>query len=194
MGLHLCPCGYKKVSKIERDHGQIGKSGAPSGRALDFSSSWLYSTRGVQGQSFTVMLITSFTLPSCEHQVQHPILGKRLLQSPGTQIGCNMNPLQSGQILSSSLPSEQVTPSVRPALVLSEQRGSIPPVVVIRPALVGDECVRPALLIDGFEQSRLLLERLEVLAAALQQSKNLDARRPMHQGEGDEGFLNDPFN
>jgi hypothetical protein len=83
-----------------------------------------------------------------------------------------MNPLESGQILSSSLPSEQVTPSVRPALVLSEQR-SIPPVVVIHPALVGGECVRPSSNNSGFEGSRLPLRRLEVLAAALQQVEEL---------------------
>ena len=93
-----------------------------------------------------------------------------------------MNPFQSGQTLSSSLPSEQVTRYVRPALVLSEQR-AIPPVVVLHPALVGGECVRPALCTDGFELSRLLLNRLEVLGAALQQVEELRRRAADAPGE-----------
>jgi hypothetical protein len=84
-----------------------------------------------------------------------------------------MNPLQSGQILSSSLPSEQVTPNVRPAMNLLELRASIPLVVVLHAASDGDECVGPASDESRLEFSRLLLNRLKVLAAALQQVKEL---------------------
>jgi hypothetical protein len=61
-----------------------------------------------------------------------------------------MNPFPSGHTLSPS-PPEQVTSSVRPAVNLLELRASIPPLVALHPALIGDECVRPALLTDGFE-------------------------------------------
>jgi hypothetical protein len=84
-----------------------------------------------------------------------------------------MNPFPSGHTLSSSLPSEQVTASVRPAVNLLELRASIPPLVAFDPALVGDECARPASFTDGFERSRRLLSRLEVLTAALQQVEEL---------------------
>jgi hypothetical protein len=84
-----------------------------------------------------------------------------------------MNPFSSGHTLSSFRPSEQVTARVRPALNLLELRASIPPLVVLHPALVGDECARPASFTDGFERSRHLLNRLEVLAAALQQVEEL---------------------
>jgi hypothetical protein len=94
-----------------------------------------------------------------------------------------MNPVESGQTLSSSFPSEQITPSARPALNLLEQRASVPPVVVLHPALVGDECGRPALLTDRFELSRILLERLVVLAAALQQVEELRRRAADAPGE-----------
>jgi hypothetical protein len=87
-----------------------------------------------------------------------------------------MNPFESEKTLSSSLPPEQVPLSVCPAVNLPEQRASIPPVLVLHPALVGDECVRPASLTDRFELSRILLERLEVPAAALQQVKELRGR------------------
>jgi hypothetical protein len=87
-----------------------------------------------------------------------------------------MNPLQSGQTLSSSLPSEQVAPSVRPILNRLQLRGSIPPVVILHTALAGDERMRPASVTDGFELSRLLLNRLKVLAAALQQVKELQRK------------------
>ena len=84
-----------------------------------------------------------------------------------------MNPFPSGHTLSSSLPSEQVTASVRPAVNLLELRASVPPLVVLDPALVGDECARPTSFNDGFGRSRRLLNRLEVLAAALQQVEEL---------------------
>jgi hypothetical protein len=84
-----------------------------------------------------------------------------------------MNPFPSGHTLFSILPSEQVTSSVRPAVNLLELRASIPPLVALHPALIGDECVRPALFTDGFELSRRLLNRLEMLSAALQQVEEL---------------------
>ena len=82
---------------------------------------------------------------------------------------------------------------MRPSVNLLEQRTSIPPVLVLHPALVGDEWVRPASLADGFHLSRHLLDRLEVLAAALHQIKELRRRAADAPEESDERFLNDPF-
>lgn len=87
-----------------------------------------------------------------------------------------MNPFQSGQTLSSSLPSEQVTANVRPSENLLQLCASIPPVVVLHPALVGEDWERPAFITDGFERSRLPLRRRKVLRAVLQQVRELERK------------------
>ena len=140
-----------------------------------------------------VMTVTSFTLPSCEHRFSIRHWENGCCKLPGTQIGCAMNPFQSGHTLSSSLCSEQVTLSVRHAVNLLELRAAIPPLVVLHPALTGDECVRPALLSDGFKLSRRLLNRLELLSAALQQVEELGRGAAEAPRESDERFLNDPL-
>jgi hypothetical protein len=83
-------------------------------------------------------------------------------------------PSEQGPLLSPL--SEQVTPSARPALDLLQSRASIPLVLVLHPELTGDTCARPASDNSGLELSRLLLNRLEVLAAALQQVEELQRR------------------
>jgi hypothetical protein len=84
-----------------------------------------------------------------------------------------MCPLPSGQGPLFSPPSEQVTHSARPPLNLLQSRASIPPALVLHIALAGDKCARPAPNDRGHELSRLLLNRLEVLAAAMRQVEEL---------------------
>lgn len=62
---------------------------------------------------------------------------------PGPRSDVHMCPLPSVQGPSFA-PSEQVTPSARPFLNLLQSRASIPPVLVLHPALAGDKCARPA--------------------------------------------------
>jgi hypothetical protein len=57
--------------------------------------------------------------------------------------------------------------------MLQRSRADVPLVPVLRVEGSGEECARPATDDSGFELSRLLLKRLEVLAAALQQVKEL---------------------
>jgi hypothetical protein len=57
-----------------------------------------------------------------------------------------------------------------------QSRAAVPLVPVLRVEDSGDECARPATDDSGFELSRLLLKRLEVLAAALQQVRRTSAQ------------------
>ena len=84
-----------------------------------------------------------------------------------------MCPLPSGQGPFFSPPSEQVTPSALPPLNLLQSRASVPPVLELHIALAGDKCARPAPNDGGHELSRLLLNRLKVLAAVLRQVEEL---------------------
>jgi hypothetical protein len=95
-----------------------------------------------------------------------------------------MCPLLSGQGPFFALPpSEHVTPSARPCLNLLQSRASIPLVLVPRPALAGDKCARPASDDSGLELGRLLLNRLKVLAAALQKVEELQCKAANAPGE-----------
>jgi hypothetical protein len=89
---------------------------------------------------------------------------------------CYMCPLPSEQGPPLSPRPEQGTPGARPSLTLLQSRAYVPPVLVLHPELAGDKCARPASDNSGLELSRLLLYRLEVLAAALQQVKELQRR------------------
>jgi hypothetical protein len=93
-----------------------------------------------------------------------------------------MCPLPSGQGPSFAS-SEQVAPSARPSLNLLQSRVSIPLVLVLHPTLASDKCARPSSDDSGLELSRLLLNRLKVLAAALQQVKELERKAANAPGE-----------
>jgi hypothetical protein len=93
-----------------------------------------------------------------------------------------MNP-QSGHAPSSSKCSDQVTQSTGPELMFQQSRAAVPLVPVLRVEDSGEKCARPATDDSGFELSRLLLKRLEVLVAALQQVKELQ-RRAANAPEG----------
>jgi hypothetical protein len=84
---------------------------------------------------------------------------------PGPTWICHTCPLPAKQGPSFAS-SEQVAPSARPSLNLLQSRVSIPLVLVLHPTLAGDKCARPSSDDSGLELSRLLLNRLKVLAAA----------------------------
>jgi hypothetical protein len=103
-------------------------------------------------------------------------VGTRLLQATAPDRMCHMCPLPSGQGPLFSASSEQLTHSARPSLNLLQSRASIPPVLVPHIALAGDKCARPASDDSGLELSRLLVNRLKVLVAALQQVKEFQRK------------------
>jgi len=71
-------------------------------------------------------------------------------------------------------PSEPVMPGAWLSSNLLQSRASIPQVVVL--VVAGDRCALPPYDESGFDPCRLLLERLMVLAAALQQVKELQRK------------------
>jgi hypothetical protein len=68
-------------------------------------------------------------------------------------------------------------------LKLLESRASIPLVIVLHPVLAGDKCARPASDESGLDVGRLLLNRLKVLAAALQKVEELQCKAANAPGE-----------
>jgi hypothetical protein len=120
-----------------------------------------------------VIAITFQVLLWCEYRTA-PEVGTRLLPDYlGPDRMYHMRPLPSGQGPFFSPPSEPVTPSARPSLNLLQTRASIPLVSEFHTMLAGDKCALLALNESGFDLSRLLRERLMVLAAALQRVKEL---------------------
>jgi hypothetical protein len=83
----------------------------------------------------------------------------------------HMRPLPSGQGPFFSPPSELVTSGAWLSLNLLQSRAPISLVLAL--AMADDKDALRALNESGFDLSRLLLERLEVLAAALRQVKEL---------------------
>jgi hypothetical protein len=82
-----------------------------------------------------------------------------------------VNPLQSG-LTPSAFPSEKVTFAAWPSLNRLPSRSYILPAIVpVKLADDADEC--PSTNYGGLELSRLLLPRLAVLPAALQQVREL---------------------
>jgi len=71
-------------------------------------------------------------------------------------------------------PSKRDAPSARLSLNLLQSRASIP--LVLHPVLAGNKCARPSSDDSGLKRSRLLLNRLKVLAAALQQVEELERK------------------
>jgi hypothetical protein len=83
-----------------------------------------------------------------------------------------VNSLQSTLTLS-SFPSEQVTFNTCSSLNLPPSRACNPLVIELDTGLAGDRWAHPASYDSGFELNQLLLDRLKVLTAVLQQVEEL---------------------